>query len=51
MYFFADFAIHGAYWRSSFGYSASHGCVNVPVADSAWLYAWAPIGTRVEVHY
>jgi hypothetical protein len=51
MYFFADFAIHGAYWRYSFGYSASHGCVNLPVSDAAWLYSWAPVGTRVEVHY
>ncbi|HYI14740.1 MAG TPA: L,D-transpeptidase, partial [Thermomicrobiales bacterium] len=51
MYFYADFAIHGAYWRYSFGYSGSHGCVNLPVSDAAWLYAWAPIGTRVEVHY
>jgi hypothetical protein len=50
MYFYADFAIHGAYWRSSFGYSGSHGCVNLPVADSAWLYQWADYGTRVEVH-
>lgn len=51
MYFFEDYAIHGAYWRSSFGYSASQGCVNVPVGDAAWLYEWAPVGTRVEVHY
>ena len=51
MYFYADYAVHGAYWRSSFGYSASQGCVNVPVSDAAWMYAWAPIGTRVEVHY
>jgi hypothetical protein len=51
MYFYADFAIHGAYWRSSFGYAGSHGCVNLPVSDAAWFYAWAPVGTRVEVHY
>ena len=51
MYFYADFALHGAYWRSSFGYSGSHGCVNMPVGDAAWLYEWAPVGTRVEVHY
>jgi lipoprotein-anchoring transpeptidase ErfK/SrfK len=51
MYFYADYAIHGAYWRSSFGYSASNGCVNVPVGDAAWLYSWAPVGTLVEVHY
>lgn len=51
MYFYADYAIHGAYWRSSFGYSASQGCVNVPVSTAAWLYGWAGYGTRVEVHY
>ena len=50
MYFYADFAIHGAYWRDSFGYSGSHGCVNLPVDDAAWLYTWASVGTRVEVH-
>lgn len=51
MYFYADFAIHGAYWRSSFGYSGSHGCVNMSVSEAAWLYSWAPYGTRVVVHY
>jgi len=51
MYFYADYAIHGAYWRSSFGYSASNGCVNLPVSDAGWLYSWAPVGTLVEVHY
>lgn len=51
MYFFADYAIHGAYWRDSFGYAASQGCVNVPVGVAAELYNWAPAGTRVVVHY
>jgi hypothetical protein len=51
MYFYADYAIHGAYWRSSFGYSGSRGCVNLPVGTAAWLYDWAYYGTRVEVHY
>lgn len=51
MYFYADFALHGAYWRSSFGYSGSHGCVNMSVGEAAWLYSWAPYGTRVIVHY
>jgi hypothetical protein len=50
MYFYSDFALHGAYWRSGFGYSGSHGCVNLPVGDAAALYAWAYEGTRVEVH-
>lgn len=51
MYFFEDFAIHGAYWRDSFGYAASQGCVNVPVDVSRELWNWAPSGTRVVVHY
>lgn len=51
MYFYADYALHGAYWRSSFGYSGSRGCVNLPVSTAAWLYDWAGYGTRVEVHY
>lgn len=51
MYFFEDFAIHGAYWRNGFGYAASHGCVNLPVDVSRELWSWAPSGTRVVVHY
>ena len=50
MYFFEDWAIHGAYWRSGFGYAASHGCVNVPLQEAQWLYEWASVGTRVVVH-
>lgn len=49
MYFYGAYAIHGTYWHNSFGYRASHGCVNVPVAFSSWLYNWADQGTRVEV--
>lgn len=51
MYFFEDWAIHGAYWRSGFGYAASHGCVNVPLQEAEWLYEWASVGTRVVAHF
>lgn len=51
MYFTGDFAIHGAYWHDDFGQPASHGCVNVSVSDSQWLYNFADIGTFVEVHH
>ncbi len=44
-------ALHGAYWRSEFGYSASHGCVNLPVKTAKWVYDWAPIGTVVKTHH
>ncbi|WP_246955641.1 L,D-transpeptidase family protein [Brachybacterium sp. Marseille-Q7125] len=50
-YFHAGYGFHGAPWRSSFGYSGSHGCINMPVSDAKWLYDWASMGTRVEVHY
>lgn len=49
MYFYGAYAIHGAYWHNSFGYRVSHGCVNLPIAASAWVYSFADIGTRVEV--
>ena len=49
-YFNGSEALHGAYWRSSFGYRASHGCVNLPVPDAKTIYDWAPLGTMVVVH-
>ncbi len=49
MYFYQGNAIHGTWWHNKFGHRASHGCVNVPVPASRWLYDWAPLGTRVEI--
>lgn len=51
MYFFEDFAIHGAYWHNNFGTPMSHGCVNMNVIDAQWLYNWAPVGTLVSIHH
>lgn len=50
-YFYRGYAIHGAPWRSSFGYSGSHGCVNMSVADAEWMWNWAEMGTKVVSHY
>lgn len=50
MYFYQDYAIHGAYWHNNFGRKASHGCVNVPVSFSQWLFDWAPAGTKVYIY-
>jgi hypothetical protein len=41
MYFDNDIALHGAYWHDGFGYRRSHGCVNLSIMDSRWLYEWA----------
>jgi lipoprotein-anchoring transpeptidase ErfK/SrfK len=43
-------AIHGAYWHNNFGNMMSHGCVNLPVQVSEFMFGWAPIGTMVWVH-
>ena len=50
-YFYSGYAFHGAGWRSSFGYSGSHGCVNMPVPEAQWLYNWRDTNTVVQSHY
>jgi lipoprotein-anchoring transpeptidase ErfK/SrfK len=42
-------AIHGAYWHNNFGAVMSHGCINLPVEFSEWLYRWSHPGMRVEI--
>lgn len=51
------YGFHDATWRpdKEFGKidpnsnEASHGCVELPLASSKWLYNWAPVGTVVTV--
>ena len=53
-YFHRGFALHGAPWRSSFGYAGSrgsHGCINLPVPVAKWVFDFAPIGTPVTTHF
>ena len=52
MYFTGDVALHGAYWHNLFGTGArlSHGCVNLPLEAAERLFAWATIGTPVNVY-
>ena len=49
MYYDGPRALHGAYWRAMFGYEQSHGCTNMSVGDSHWLYDWAVVGDWVYV--
>jgi lipoprotein-anchoring transpeptidase ErfK/SrfK len=53
MYINGMVALHGTYWHNKFGTGVrmSHGCVNLSLADAAWLYAWAPVGTTVTIHH
>jgi lipoprotein-anchoring transpeptidase ErfK/SrfK len=49
MYFDEARALHGAYWRAWYGYPGTHGCVNMSIGDSAWLFQWAKEGDWVYV--
>jgi len=54
---YGTYGFHDATWRanSDFGNidpnssKASHGCVELPLNSSRWLYSWAPVGTTVTV--
>jgi hypothetical protein len=51
MYFNGLVALHGAYWHESWGYTHSHGCVNMTISDSKWLYEnWVHENTTVYVY-
>lgn len=38
------------YGSSQYRTGGSHGCVHTPLTMMAWLFAWAPNGTRVTIH-
>ena len=53
--YFTDFghALHFAWWRTkeTIGRPGSHGCINMLLDDSRYIWDWATIGTPVVVHY
>lgn len=49
MYFDQARALHGAYWRAWYGFAGTHGCVNLSIGDSNWLFQWAKEGDWVYV--
>ncbi|MBI9043872.1 MAG: L,D-transpeptidase [Anaerolineaceae bacterium] len=49
MYYDQKRAIHGAYWRTLFGFEQSHGCVNLSVGDARYAFDWAQVGDWVYV--
>jgi lipoprotein-anchoring transpeptidase ErfK/SrfK len=51
MYFYQGYAVHGTYWHNNFGTPMSHGCVNLSIPDSEWVYNFSTVGTLVNVHY
>lgn len=51
MYFYKGYGLHGTYWHHNFGTPMSHGCINLSIPDSQWLFNWASVGTLVNIHY
>ena len=45
-YFYSGYALHGAYWHDGFGIPRSHGCVNLSLYDSWWIFQWSERGGR-----
>lgn len=50
MYFHEGYGLHGVTWHTNFGHPMSHGCVNLPTEEAAWLFDFAEVGTLVNVH-
>lgn len=50
-YFNGDQGFHGTYWHGNFGPGAamSHGCVNLTVSASEWVYRFLQVGSPVSV--
>ena len=51
MYYYRGYGIHGTYWHNNFGTPMSHGCVNLTIDDSGWVYAVSQVGTLVNIHH
>ena len=54
---YGHYDLHDATWRTSsdfgnispYSSSASHGCVETPLAAMSWLYNWTSVGTTVRI--
>jgi lipoprotein-anchoring transpeptidase ErfK/SrfK len=51
MYFYQGYSIHGTYWHHNFGTPMSHGCINMSIPDSEWMFYFASVGTLVNIHW
>ena len=51
MYFHEGYSIHAAFWHDAFGFTRSHGCVNLAPRDALWFYNWADPYTPEDVEF
>ncbi len=49
-YFNGAYAIHAAYWHNAFGFTRSHGCVNMAPRDARWLFDWTTPYTPTDTN-
>lgn len=49
-YFHESFALHGTFWHDNFGRVYSHGCINLPPVDAAWLFEWTDPAVPPDWH-
>ena len=45
------YGLHGAYWHNNFGHPMSHGCINISIPNSEFLYNWANPPTTGSTTY
>jgi lipoprotein-anchoring transpeptidase ErfK/SrfK len=48
--FLPTYYLHNAFWHNNFGHPMSHGCVNINLENSKWIYEWAQVGDPVIIH-
>lgn len=48
-YFNGAYALHAAYWHDAFGFTRSHGCINLSLLDAKWLFEWTTPYTPEDV--
>ena len=48
--FLPTYYLHNAFWHNNFGHQMSHGCVNINLENSKWVYEWAQVGDPVIIH-
>lgn len=51
LYFHEGYSIHAAFWHDAFGFTRSHGCVNLAPRDALWFFEWADPAIPEDVDY
>ncbi|MGE3269341.1 MAG: L,D-transpeptidase [Chloroflexota bacterium] len=44
-------SLHYNWWKGTFGYPGSHGCLGLNREDAEWFWDWAAMGTTLKVRH